>query len=128
MIIAVSSEQHDSELFVSSRFGSCKRFVLFSTNDETREVIENPYADSLGDAGIQSAQMLIERNVDVLITDHIGRNAFRVLSAANIGIYRCTVKRVKESIDLFLDGGLERVSLPSDGARRRRKRRLGRSN
>lgn len=124
MIIAVSAEKHDSELFVSLHFGSCRCFVLFNTNDETWEVMENPYADSWGDAGIQSAQMLMERNLEVVITDRIGRNAFRILLAADTRIYRCTGKSAREAIDLFLDGKLERVSLPGDGARRRQRRRL----
>lgn len=84
MIIAVSAEKHEPDLVVSSYFGRSSCFVLVNTNTESREVIENPYAESLGDTGIQSAQMLIARNVDAVIAGGIGRNALMILSGAKV--------------------------------------------
>lgn len=128
MIVAVSAEKNDPDSPVSRYFGRSKWFVLYDTVRESREVVENPYADSLGDAGIQSARMLVERNVDTLITDGVGRNAFKVLSAAGIIVYKSSFRSASDAIGLLLEAKLTQVSAPEDGGGKRRKRRIGRRN
>lgn len=126
MIVAVSAEKNDPDSPVSPYFGRSRWFVLYDTVRESRDVVENPYADSLGDAGIQSARMLIEKNVDALITDGVGRNAFKVLSAAGILLYTSTCRSGREAIGLLLEGRLSQVSAPEEVVDKRRRRRFGR--
>lgn len=126
MIVAVSAERNDPDSPVSRYFGRSRWFVLYDTVRESRDVVENPYADSLGDAGIQSARMLIENDVDALITDGVGRNAFKVLSAAGILLYTSTCRSAREAIGLLLEGKLSQVSAPEEVADKRRRRRFGR--
>lgn len=128
MVIAISADRSGPNPLVGSDFGKSGCFVLFGPNGEILETVENPYADSLGDGGIQSAQMLIGRNVDVVITGGLGRNALMILSAANVRVYRCSGKTAAEAVDLFLAGRLEGAKPPGDAGGRRRRRRLGRKN
>ncbi len=129
MIVAVTADRREADSPVSSHFGSSRFFVLHNTDLDEREIVQNPYADSLGDAGIQAAQMLIERNVGTVITGGIGGNELRVLSAANVKVYLSHEKDITEAITLFLRGKLR--CLPDTGPadrrplRGRRRRRLG---
>lgn len=129
MLIAVSTDMRDSDPPVSANFGRSRFFVLNDNVDNANEELQNPYADSLGDAGIQSAQLLIERNIDAVITGGIGRNALRVLSAAGIQVYRCRGQRVSEAVAQLAGSRLERFQNDRDASRRRlrerRRRRLG---
>lgn len=128
MVIAVAAEKRDPDPVVSSYFGRSSCFVLVNTENEIQEVVENPYAQSLGDGGIQSAQMLIERNIDAVIADRVGMNALRILSAADVRVYRCAGTSAREALRLFLDGNLERVISPANGAGNRRRRRFAKRN
>lgn len=102
--------------------------MLHDTADDREEVLDNPYADSLGDAGIQSAQMLIERNVDAVITGGIGRNALRVLTAAGVQTYKCRGQKISQAVLQIVDNKLESLESAQDMVRRRlrerRRRRL----
>lgn len=129
MIVALSADSSDAEVQVSSNFGRSRYFVLQDSAREERETVQNPFADSLGDAGIQSARMLIERNIGAVITGGIGKNALKVLSAAEVKVYRCRDKKFTEAVDLFLQGKLEIFfdagSAEQSRMRKRKRRRLG---
>ena len=107
-------------------FGRSKHFVLFDTAAETRQVVENPFSESLGDSGIQSAQMLIERNADAVIAGTIGRDALRILAAANIKVYGYSGTNPKDALALLLEDRLELIGAQK-ASNRTRKRRHGRS-
>jgi predicted Fe-Mo cluster-binding NifX family protein len=128
MIVAVSADENNPDAPLSSQFDNSRCFVLFDADDKEWEVVENPYADSLGDAGIQSAQVLIKRNVDAVITDAIGENAFKVLSAAGVPVFRGERRNVKEVVGLFLEDRLEEMILPRRRLQARRRMRFGRSH
>ncbi len=128
MVIAISADRSGSNPLVGSDFGKSGCFVLFGPNGEILETVENPYADSLGDGGIQSAQMLIGRNVDVVITGGIGRNALMILSGAKVRICRSPERNVAKAVALFLEGRLEAIGSTRDAEGKRRRRRRGKNN
>ncbi|HQT90546.1 MAG TPA: NifB/NifX family molybdenum-iron cluster-binding protein [Candidatus Kryptobacter bacterium] len=128
MVIAISADRSGPNPLVASDFGKSGCFVLFGPDGEILERVENPYADSLGDGGIQSAQMLIGRNVDVVITGGIGRNALMILSGAKVRICRSPGRNVAEAVALFLEGRLEAIGSARDAEGKRRRRRRGRHN
>lgn len=127
MIIAVSSDSCDADSPVSPDLGRSRFFVLHDTGRDEREAVQNPYADSLGDAGIQSAQMLIERNVGAVITGGIGRDALRIFSAADVKVCRCREVEIPVAVELFLGGKLEIIfdNRPAE-MRRMRERKMRR--
>lgn len=131
MIVAVSADNLGPHPAVAPDFGRSSLFLLYDTEGNERRVLENPYADSLGDAGIQSARLLIEKDVGALITDGIGRNALRVLSAGGVSVFRCGTCTVSEAIVLFSQDKLTKLfSIPPANPLklrgRRRKRLSGR--
>lgn len=107
--IAVAVERPDVQSVISEVFGRSDYFLLFDTVNNTEEIILNPFAKTFGGAGIQSAQLLVENNVDVLITNKIGANALRVLNSAGIKVYMCMRENAKTAVQLFNEGKLKTI-------------------
>jgi len=106
MKIAVTIEKPEKASQLSEVFGRSNFFLIINNNDYSEEIITNPYVKELGGAGIQSARILIENNVDVVITKHIGINPFRFLSSADIKVYLCKEGTAEDTIRLFNEGKL----------------------
>jgi predicted Fe-Mo cluster-binding NifX family protein len=106
IIIAVAIVKPDNTSFLSEVFGRSKYFLISSLKDNFSEIYRNPFASELGDAGIQSARFLIEKNIDVLIVKKIGMNPFRFLTSANIKVYLGKKGSSIEAIQLFTEGKL----------------------
>lgn len=87
MLIAISVNKPELLAELSDMFGRSKYFVLHNSTNNESEFLLNPFSSELGDAGIQSAQFLIERKIDALITKDIGSNSLRLFKSANIKVY-----------------------------------------
>lgn len=79
------------------------------------EAINNAAAASAGGAGITSAQTVVDKGVEAVITGNVGPNAMSVLQAAEINIYRGFAASVQQNIAEFKKGALEKIanSVPS---------------
>ena len=128
MIVAVFVERNDPKSPVSHYFGRNRWFMLHNSADMSSKLFENPYSDSLGDAGIHSAQMLIEQDVDAVITDGVGSHSLRMLSAAGIKVYQYAGRSAAEAVKLLLDGKLAPISEAKADRGARLSRRNGRGN
>ncbi len=104
--IAVTIKNPEKTSPVSEVFGRCSFFLIHNQETNGEEIISNPFANEIGAAGIQSALLLIESNVAVVITKQIGINPFRLLSSANIKVYQCKNCSAAEAIKLFDEGKL----------------------
>ena len=109
MITAVAICKSELSAPLSRQFGRSEFFILFNNEDNSKKIIRNPYADTFGGAGIQTAQLLIENNVDAVIVKQIGIQAVRILSAADIKIFRTKKNNVDESLHLYSTGNLNPV-------------------
>jgi predicted Fe-Mo cluster-binding NifX family protein len=110
MKVCISSSGTSLDSLLDPRFGRANYFIIVDTDNMEFDVIENPGASAGGGAGITAAQLIIDRGAEALITGNLGPNAMSVLSAANIGIYRGITASVRENIDSFKKGLLERIS------------------
>lgn len=110
MKIAITSAGENLESPVDSRFGRCRYFIVYDTENENIMCIENVSTDVTGGAGVQAAQLLINSGVEVVITGNIGPNAYTTLSAGGIKIYKSQAETVKRSLDMFNKGQLEEHS------------------
>ncbi len=103
MKIAVSAQGEDLSSLLDPRFGRAKWFILYDTDAERHEVLENVQIAGLPQgAGIQAAQQMIDRNADVVVTGNCGPNAFRTLTAAGLSVIvgaSGTVKRAIEQVE-----------------------------
>ena len=99
MKVAISSSGTTLESNVDTRFGRCPYFIIYDTGDDTFSHIENQSRQAMGGAGVQAAQMIVNQNVEAVITGNIGPNAYKVLSAASISVYSGTTGSVENAID-----------------------------
>lgn len=113
MKICVTSHGNNLNAQVDPRFGRCKYFIFVDANTYEFEAIENPNIDSTGGAGIQSAQLVAEKGVKVVLTGNVGPNAFQTLQAADIEVITGVSSRVKDAVEKYNTGGLKPAKKPS---------------
>lgn len=80
------------------------------------ETAPNPGAMTGGGAGIQAAQLASEKGSEVVITGHVGPNAFQILSASGIRIFIGAEGTVKNAIEEFQRGNLREVNRATTAA------------
>ncbi len=107
MKIVVTSSGPDLKSDLDSRFGRCLFFIIYDTENNQFEVIENSNISGMGGVGIQSAQMMADKDVKVIITGNCGPNAFRTLNAAGIQVITGAKGTVEEAIQEYKKGNLK---------------------
>ncbi len=110
MKVAVSSTGNTIDSQMDQRFGRAASFIIVETKTMEYEVINNAAAAASGGAGISAAQTVADKDVKAIITGNVGPNAMNVLSAAEIEIYRGNTVSVKENVEHFKKGELDRIS------------------
>jgi len=113
MKICITAQGDNLDANVDPRFGRCAYFILLDTDSMKFEAVPNPNADSMGGAGIQSAQLVSEKGVKVILTGNVGPNAFRTLNAAGIVIATGVSGSVKEGVEQYKSGKLKTTEGPS---------------
>jgi predicted Fe-Mo cluster-binding NifX family protein len=101
MKIAVTSLTNDVNGLMDSRFGRCQYIFFYDTDNDNFSVIQNSNANAGGGAGISTAQLIVDSNVEVVITGNCGPNAFKVLKAAEIKVYTNSEGTIKDTISKF---------------------------
>ena len=110
MKIAITSTGPKLEDKVDPRFGRCHYFILFDTESNKFEAIENTGAQGMGGVGIQSGQIMADKGVETVLTGNCGPNAFQTLQAAGIKVITGVTGTVQEAIDKFKSGELKAIS------------------
>ncbi len=86
MKICVTSQGDNLDSQVDPRFGRCQYFIIYDSETESFEAIRNSNIIAGGGAGVQSGQLVANKQVDVVLSGNIGPNAFQTLQAAGIKI------------------------------------------
>lgn len=110
MKIAITSIGAELEDKVDPRFGRCHYFILFDTDSNKFEAIENTGAQGMGGVGIKSGQIMADKGVETVLTGSCGPNAFQTLQAAGIKVITGATGTVQEAIDKFKSGELKVIS------------------
>ncbi len=110
MKIAITSLGSKLEDKVDPRFGRCRYFMLFDTDTNKFEAIENINAQGMGGVGIQSGQMMADKGIETVLTGSCGPNAFQTLQAAGIKVITGITGTVQEAIDKFKPDGFKSVT------------------
>jgi len=113
MRIAVTSAGPGLEDRVDPRFGRCAFFVIVQGETMEFEAVENPNVSVGGGAGIASAQLVAEREADVVLTGNCGPNAFRTLEAAGVQVVVGVGGTVREAVEAFQSGGFSTTAQPN---------------
>lgn len=108
MKIAISSQGPLPEDPFEKRFGRAPFFVIHDTETGSISSINNHQnLNALQGAGIQSAQNILNENVQMLITGHCGPKAWQILSSAEIKVYCTEASSVKDALGLYLENKLK---------------------
>ena len=107
MKIAISSQGKEKESLIDLRFGRCTYFQIYDTDTEKLTAIENSAISSTGGAGIQAANLLLNENVDAVVTGILGPNAVQVLKASDVKIFTSGIKKISDIISDYKENKLE---------------------
>jgi predicted Fe-Mo cluster-binding NifX family protein len=113
MKIAITVTGASMEAQVEPRFGRCPYFLLVDTESMEFEAIENPNVALGGGAGIQSAQLMAEKDVKFVLTGNCGPNAHQTLSAAGLGIIVGCSGTARDMVEQFKTGQLSTTDAPN---------------
>ena len=106
MKIAVSASNKDLDTPTDPRFGRCAYFIIVDADNMNFEAYDNESASLAGGSGIQSAQFVVSKGAEVVITGSLGPNAVRVLSAAGVQMIVGHKGTVRQAIDDYKTGKL----------------------
>lgn len=106
MLIAITSEGPTLQDRVDQRFGRCPYLIIVDLETMKFDAIENPYAKAGSGAGIQSAQLVADRDVSVILTGNPGPKAQATFDAADIKVVSGAGGTVQETIDKYKNGSL----------------------
>jgi predicted Fe-Mo cluster-binding NifX family protein len=113
MMIAVTASGPTLDSRVEARFGRCPYFLIIDTETMALEAIENPNVSLGGGAGPQSAQIMADRKVSVVLTGNCGPNAFQTFGAAGIEVITGVSGLVRQAVEQYKAGALARSAGPS---------------
>jgi len=113
MKVAVTSRGTTLDDQVDPRFGRCANFVIVETDDMSCEAVANSNAAAGGGAGIQSAQLVADKDAETVLTGNCGPNAFRTLAAAGIGVVIGATGTVREAVEAYKSGRLKATGGPN---------------
>jgi len=116
MKICVTAEGRNLDSKVDPRFGRCQHFIVVDSDTLEFEDIKNPNIESMGGAGIQSAQLVASKQVKAVVTGNVGPNAFQTLQAAGVEVFTGASGTVKEVIEKYKRGEFKANSSPSVGS------------
>jgi len=105
MKIAVPVNIKDVNAEVAEAFGRASYFAVLE--NENYSYIENTQnLNAVQGAGIQSAQNLINEDINVLITRHLGPKAVDLLNRVGIKVYHAEKGSVYDAVKSYLDNKL----------------------
>ncbi|MFH2054781.1 MAG: NifB/NifX family molybdenum-iron cluster-binding protein [bacterium] len=105
MKVVISSRGKELKSMLDPRFGRAPYLVFYDTEADGFEVIDNGSATQLAHgAGIQTAQSVLGKNPDLVVSGNFGPKASEVLKAANIKLAVCPELTVGEVLELVKKG------------------------
>jgi predicted Fe-Mo cluster-binding NifX family protein len=113
MKIAITATAASLDADIDPRFGRCQYFVIVDPETTGFEVLENSGAMSGGGAGIATAQMIVGKGVEAVLTGNCGPNAYEVLEAAGIKVVTGVSGKVRQAIEDYRSGKLKATSQPN---------------
>lgn len=116
MNVCVTATAGDLNAQVDPRFGRCQYFVFVDSDTMAFEAMPNEAIAAPGGAGIQAAQTVVNKGMDVLISGNIGPNAFQVLSAAGVKVVTGAYGTVKEAVEMYKNGKLSETGVSTVAA------------
>lgn len=117
MRIAATTSGGGLEDIITPQFGRAMSFTIVEYDEEIKdvEIVKNMAVSQPSGAGIAASQLLIDKDVEVLLTGNVGPKAMAVLKSAGIRVFRADGLKVKDAVEMFVKGKLEEISVPTGG-------------
>jgi predicted Fe-Mo cluster-binding NifX family protein len=106
MKIVITAQGNGLDAEPSPVFGRCPVFLFVDSATQEVEALENPAVSAPGGAGIQAAQLVVDRGAKAVITGRLGPNAARVLESAGVDLLRVGGRTAGEALERFIAGKL----------------------
>ena len=108
MKIIVTASDGDVNAQVDPRFARAKVFILYDTETERWEALDNSQnLNAAFGAGVQAGTTVVNSGAKAVLTGNCGPRAFATLSAASIEVYTGVSGTVAEAIEKFKRGELK---------------------
>lgn len=112
MKVGVSATEDNMDSSVSGLFGRCPWFLFVDTESLDCEAVRNRNADAGSGAGTACAQLVLEREVDAVISGQVGPNAYEVLKQGGVKIFLAPQGiSVKEAVKKYKNGELSPMEM-----------------
>jgi len=109
--IAFSTAGNGLDASLDPRFGRAARFLVFDTEADTFELVDNRRAQAaVQGAGTRTVENLVRQGVGCVIGARFGPNAHRALLAAGVRILRTEATTVADALDSYRAGELVEVA------------------
>jgi len=105
--ICVTASEKSLEAQMDPRFGRCRYFIIVDPETGEFEALDNMAISAPHGAGIQSAQTLVNKGVEAVITGYVGPNAYRFLTAAGVKVITGVTGTVREVVERYRRGSLQ---------------------
>ena len=113
MKIAITATGSDLNSQVDPRFGRCQYFIFIDPKTLKFESVQNPNISALSGAGIQTAQLVANKDCQVLLTGNVGPNAFQTLQAAGVEVIIGVSGIVKDVVEKYKKGEFQTTGSPN---------------
>ena len=113
MRICVSAIADSLDAQVDPRFGRCPYFVIVDSETMEFEAVPNTASSQMSGAGIQAAQTVASKGINVVLTGSVGPNALQTLSSSGINIITSVLGTVREAVEKFKSGELQKTNVSS---------------
>lgn len=117
-MIAITSSGQNLKSNVSARFGRAQHFLVVDKDGNLDEVISNPGIGAQRGAGVQAAQAIVDKGVEVLITGNIGPNAFSALQTAGVKIFLASGIKAEDAFKKWNSNELSKANTSTGAAGR----------
>ena len=112
MKVAISATGNTLSAAVDRLFGRCAWFLFVDSETMECEAVENKNADADSGAGTSCAQLVLEREVEAVISGQVGPNAYEVLKQGEVKIFIAPKdSSVREAIDKCKHNELQQMEI-----------------
>ena len=93
-IFAISSSGKSEKSFLDLRFGKCDNIVIYKSESDSYEILENPFRDT-DYSGVKLVEFLKKAGVSVIITGEVGPKVSSLLDKEKLQLVLLQEERIK---------------------------------
>ena len=105
MKIAIASMEKELSSKIDPRLGRARYIIIHDSGKSDFEVIDNQEFSQLSTgAGVKAAEVIVDKNVDYIVSQNFGPKALQVFKAANVKAAVISSGTIAEAIENIKNG------------------------